>query len=163
MVREQPNRLVRKMRLAADDAAHAEDLAQDVLVRAVRSLAGVRGPADEALLCGWVDAIANNLVRNAHRTRSRRPRPAACDDAKGERVDPTAEPGARVEAEAVRDALASLLERLTPELRTVFVARVVEERSSAEVASELGITENLVRWRLHRARTLLRSWLDDLH
>jgi DNA-directed RNA polymerase specialized sigma24 family protein len=63
MVAEQPGRLARKMRAAGHEGLDAEDLAQETLVRAIRSLEGLRGPADEALLRGWVDRIAVNLSR----------------------------------------------------------------------------------------------------
>jgi RNA polymerase sigma factor (sigma-70 family) len=51
---------------------------------------------------------------------------------------------------------------LPADLRTVFIARVIDERPSAEVAAELGISDNLVRWRLHQARERLRSELERL-
>lgn len=162
MVAEQPDRLARKMRRAADDRAGADDLAQEVLLRAVRSLAGVRGPADEALLCGWVDTIAGNLIRNHHRDRTRRPRTDSLDEVG------FAEPAApestdeMVMAAAAGDALAELVALLPADLRTVFIARVIDERPSAEVAAELGISDNLVRWRLHQARERLRSELERL-
>ncbi len=171
MVTEQPERLVRKMRRAADASADAEDLAQEVLVRAVRSLAGLRGPADEALVCGWVDTIADNLVRNHHRARSRRPRVDAVDATDvAELGDAPARPGHGDHADhadhadriAADDALAALVARLPAGQREVFVARVVDERSTAEVARDLGIGEDLVRWRLLRARERLRLELDRL-
>jgi RNA polymerase sigma-70 factor (ECF subfamily) len=49
--------------------------------------------------------------------------------------------------------------QLKPDLRTVFVLRDIEELSTAETAETLGITENLVKVRLHRARLALREKL----
>lgn len=49
--------------------------------------------------------------------------------------------------------------QLKPDLRTVFVLRDIEELSTAETAEILGITENLVKVRLHRARLALREKL----
>jgi RNA polymerase sigma-70 factor (ECF subfamily) len=168
MIARQPDRLPRKMRAADVDPAGAEDLAQDTLMRALQSLAGLRGPADEALLCGWVDTIAGNLIRNHWRTQSRRVRtqPFPCragdDDAPvGEPVDDR-DPGRDVTAAASRAALDRLVAELPESLRAVFVARVVEERPGAEVALDLGVTEAAVRRRLHRARTMLRAALDDV-
>jgi len=48
---------------------------------------------------------------------------------------------------------------LKPELRAVFVLRDIDELSTAETAEVLGITENLVKVRLHRARLSLREML----
>jgi RNA polymerase sigma-70 factor (ECF subfamily) len=162
MLTEQPDRLARKMRRAADDRAGADDLAQEVLLRAVRSLAGLRGPADEALLCGWVDTIASNLIRNQYRDRARRPHLEALDTAGPDEPAVGDTTDDLVMANAARDALGRLVDVLPPELRAVFIARVIDERPSAEVAASLGISDNLVRWRLHQARERLRHELDQL-
>ena len=45
--------------------------------------------------------------------------------------------------------------------RTVFVLREVEELSTAETAACLEVSEELVKVRLHRARTELRRMLDE--
>jgi RNA polymerase sigma-70 factor (ECF subfamily) len=52
------------------------------------------------------------------------------------------------------------LDRLSFDHRTAFVLCEVEERSSSEVASILGIPEGTVRTRLHHARQKLRTWLE---
>lgn len=153
MVAEQPGRLARKMRAAGHHGADAEDLAQETLLRALRSLEGVRGPADEALMCGWVDRIATNLARSAHRTQARHPQDPL--ESAPEPVDPD-----DADLIACRRSLEPLLSGLPESQRVVFVARVLEERSTAEVATELGIPADLVRWRLRTARTRLRDQLD---
>lgn len=48
---------------------------------------------------------------------------------------------------------------LKPDLRSVFVLRDVEELSTAETAEVLGVSENVVKVRLHRARLALREML----
>lgn len=45
--------------------------------------------------------------------------------------------------------------------RSVFVSREIEGFDTAETASALGVTERVVKTRLHRARTLLREHLYD--
>lgn len=159
MLAEQPDRLVRIVRAADVDRGDAEDVAQDVVVRALRAVTGVTGPAEEALLCGWVATIATNTARNYRRSLARRPRPDPFDDHVPEPIDDT-DPGDDLVTTAAVTVLHELVERLPAGQRTVFVARVVDERSSAAVAAELGISEGLVRWRLHRARERLRAELD---
>lgn len=157
MIAEQPDRLVRKMR-AAGHSEDAEDLAQETLLRAIRSLNDLRGPTDEALMCGWVDRIAVNLSLNTRRSLARAPRTTPIPEAHlEEAVD-------RDEADlyACRRSLDPLLSILPPEQRTVFVARVLEERSTADVAVELGVPADLVRWRLRTARQKLRAHIDNL-
>ena len=73
MITQQPGRLARKMRAAGHTTAEAEDLAQETMVRALRALKDVRGPAEEALMCGWVDRIAANLLLNVRRSLARHP------------------------------------------------------------------------------------------
>lgn len=60
-----------------------------------------------------------------------------------------------------RRVLELQVQSLPESLRTVFVLRDIEELSTAEVAGVLGITESLVKVRLHRARLSLRERLAD--
>lgn len=69
----------------------------------------------------------------------------------------------RVEASGRLDARASLrelqvfLERLPPRQRVVFILKVVEGATSAEVGQALGISEGAVEQALVRARAALRE------
>lgn len=60
----------------------------------------------------------------------------------------------------LRTALARALRLLPEPYRSVFVLREIEEVSTAHVAGMLGISEECVRIRLHRARALLRRKLS---
>ncbi len=53
------------------------------------------------------------------------------------------------------------LDRLSDEQRAVFVLRDLEGWDTDEIAERLGITRDLVRQRLHRARLALRTLLAD--
>ena len=59
----------------------------------------------------------------------------------------------------LRRALAQALEMLPEAYRTVFTLREIDEMSTADAAGMLGISEECVRIRLHRARALLRQRL----
>lgn len=163
MVTEQPHRLPNRMLAGVRDRALAEDLSQETLTRALRSIATLRGPAEEALVCGWLEAIAKNVLRNHARSVSRRPdtvgwdetAPASC------RVVRACPDQAFADAET-RKAVGELIADLPPGLSAVFVARVIDEIPTAAVAERLGISQDLVRWRLHRARVLLRDRLQPL-
>ncbi len=56
-------------------------------------------------------------------------------------------------------ALSAAISSLPEMLRTTFILRDVEGLTTAEAASELGISESNVKVRLHRARTQLRHSL----
>jgi RNA polymerase sigma-70 factor (ECF subfamily) len=53
------------------------------------------------------------------------------------------------------------IDRLPETYRTVLLLRDLEELDTAEVAGLLGVTENAVKIRLHRARQALRTLLDQ--
>lgn len=53
------------------------------------------------------------------------------------------------------------LDRLSDDQRAVFVLRDLEGWDTDEIAARLGITRDLVRQRLHRARLALRALLAD--
>ena len=59
----------------------------------------------------------------------------------------------------LRTALVQALGVLPEAYRTVFMMREIEEISTTEAAGKLGISEECVRIRLHRARLLLRRRL----
>ena len=80
------------------------------------------------------------------------------------RFSDSAPPTGPAQQAEVRE-LAAFVERAVDELpdsyRTVFVMREVEELSTAETAECLEVSEELVKVRLHRARTELRRMLDE--
>jgi RNA polymerase sigma-70 factor, ECF subfamily len=135
-------------RLVAD-AGLAEDLTQDVFVKAWRELGGFRGAAQ---LSTWLHRVAVNTVLS-HQRRMR-PWLARLRDDEGEaeaRVhDPS--PG------AVRD-LERAIDRLPRRAREVFVLVDVEGYSHEEAARALGVAVGTSKAQLHRARGLLREML----
>ncbi len=52
------------------------------------------------------------------------------------------------------------IDRLPESYRTVLLLRDIEEVSTSEAATMLGVTENALKIRLHRARQALRTLLD---
>lgn len=60
-----------------------------------------------------------------------------------------------------RDALQKALAELTPTQRMVFELREMEEQSTDEVATILGLPAGTVRVHLHRARLRLRALLGE--
>jgi RNA polymerase sigma-70 factor (ECF subfamily) len=52
------------------------------------------------------------------------------------------------------------IEELPPSYRTVLMLRDIEELDTDETASMLGISQNAVKVRLHRARQALRTLLE---
>jgi RNA polymerase sigma-70 factor (ECF subfamily) len=132
----------------------ADDVAQEAFVRAWRSLDRFElgrpfGP--------WVCRIAANLAVN--HVRSPRAREEGLPE--GHAETPSADPGPLgivLDAEAKR-VLDAAVAGLSPEQRAVFVLRVVEEMTYAEIAGALGISPGTVMSRLFRARERLAKTL----
>jgi RNA polymerase sigma-70 factor (ECF subfamily) len=159
-------RLYRAARSVLNDDAEAEDVVQEAYVRAFTHLDGFRG---EARLSTWLTRIALNEALG--RLRRRRITVGLKDidviNDQGEaRVIylPSARQDCDPEAAAARAEVRRLLERAVDQLpdtfRMVFVLRDIEEMSTEETASHLGIRPETVKTRLHRARRLLRQALE---
>jgi len=134
--------------------AEAQDLTQEVFLRAVRSFERYedRGDAMHALLV----TVALNLLRD--RWRRRRPVAANVDDLP---YLATREPGPEQRAlDDLDDAAIQLaLKRLPDEQRRVIQLRVIEGRSSQEVADLLGRNAAAIRQIQRRALLELRESL----
>jgi RNA polymerase sigma-70 factor (ECF subfamily) len=161
MLEQQPARLPRRLQGIVRDPHLAEELAQEAVARAGGNLCRLRGGPDEALLCAWLDRIARNFAFNHLRNSSRRPFVQPLDTtAEAELAQTSEDAAASLLLADTREQLREALEELTPELRDVVIARLIQERSTADTAHRLGISEALVKWRLHRARAQLRQRLD---
>ncbi len=71
------------------------------------------------------------------------------------------DPEDRVALQEALRALQAALDALPAVTRQVVVMRSIEELSTAETAARLGLTEETVKIRLHRARRTLRRALDQ--
>lgn len=138
------------LRLCAD-AQYAEELTQDVFVRAWQKLEGFRG---ESAFSTWLHRLAVNVVLGARRSDGRRKARIVSDDLSIHQapVVGVSEPGARLDLER---AIAAL----PPGTRTVFVLQEVEGYGHQEIAQLTGRAEGTCKALLHRARKLLREAL----
>jgi RNA polymerase sigma-70 factor (ECF subfamily) len=135
--------------------AEAEEIAQEVFLRAHRALADFRG---DARLGTWLYAIASRLCLNRLASADRR---VARGDAALAEV-PAAAPDAADAAEhAQRDAaLRAAIAELPEERRIVLVLRDIEGLTYDEIAEALALEPGTVRSRLHRARMQLKDKLE---
>jgi RNA polymerase sigma-70 factor (ECF subfamily) len=145
----------------------AEEVLQETLLRAYRSLRHLKDPS---ALKSWVYRVAANTCMKMRRDGS----PRATADLEIDSLVPAPGPGGAPPSLAdwsgppidrlLRHELRGVLERsildLPAPFRLVVVLRDQEEFSTREVARILGITETLVKVRLHRARLALRRAID---
>jgi RNA polymerase sigma-70 factor, ECF subfamily len=162
VMRRHNTRLYRTVRSLLRDEAEAEDAMQDAYVHAFTHLDAFRA---ESQLSTWLTRIALNEALMRLRRRGRF-LDLAAPPGSDEETSPMNEPDSPLpspEQEAQTGELRVLLEgavdALPPASRAAFVLRDVEGLSTAEAAECLGITEESVRTRLHRARGLLREEL----
>ncbi|WP_264925077.1 RNA polymerase sigma factor [Streptomyces sp. A012304] len=144
------------------DPEVVREVVQDTFVAVWRSASGHGG--GEA--GGWLWTIAARRLVDARRARERAGRieTAPMDTARVERAPAAVLPSAeeRVLAGLEFGDVGTALDRISPELREVLRATVVDGLTTRETARLLGIPEGTVKTRAMRARAELRAALDRL-
>lgn len=149
------------------NAADAEDIVQDVFIRALEK----PDLKTEEPLRPWLLRVAMNLSRDYLRKRRQQgyvgpwlPSPVPTDEeAEIDQSDvATADsPETRYNLlESISLAFLLALEALTPAQRAVLLLRDVFDYSTTEAAELLGITENTVRVTLYRARRVMQTYRE---
>lgn len=137
--------------------ADAEDITQEVFIRAYRAMAEYAPERIRQLnLPGWIWTIAVNLCRNAARTRSRRPRTVELDR---DAFEAGAGPEAGAEQADENRVWAERLSHLSPPQRTAVVLRHVVGLSYADIAEATGRAEGTVKADVHRGIAKLKEAL----
>ena len=160
IVRRYNQRLFRVARSIVGEDAEAEDIVQEAYVNAYQHLTQFEGRAPFST---WLTRIAV-YEASARRRKRQQLRLVTSGDVEIESME--ARPVNRDAAEVASQrelgrVLAAAIEALPPELRLVFSLRLVERLSTQETADCLELTPANVKVRLHRARLLLRSWIDQ--
>jgi RNA polymerase sigma-70 factor (ECF subfamily) len=138
----------------------AEEVAQETLLRVFESLGQLREPEQ---VRAWVFRIAKNACLMQRRKSVFAPvRELSTDE-----LLPEEEPsGVELppDREYLQGELRAVLDRIIAELpanyRSVVVLRDMEELSTDETAEILDVSPDVVKTRLHRARTAMRQKLD---
>src|SRR5262245_2176596 len=137
----------------------SEDMAQETFIIAWHRLRDLRDPSK---LRQWLCGIVRNIAANAIRRELRRGgEPESLDVAAGElsvEDDPAAQTITREEETLLWRTLAEMPESY----REPLVLFYREERSVAEVAMKLDLTEDTVKQRLSRGRGMLREEMTAL-
>jgi len=144
----------------------AEDVLQEAFLKAFQHLAEFR---EDSRFYTWLVRIAvNEALMKLRRIRSNRTVPL--EDEIGEDGDPIPReladwkpnPEQVFAQEEIESILREAAQKLPASYRTVFLLRDMEELSTAEAASVLGLTEGTVKARLFRARLMLREELSKV-
>lgn len=144
-------RAVRRVALRfAKDRDAADDLAQRAFIRAMSHVGELKGPFKP-----WLMRIVVNLGRNHVRDHARFIDAPLHEPSYEQRHDEKIDTERR--REKVRQALLQLGERQ----REVVILRIDAQLSFAEIAAELGITENNAKVSYHHAVRRLRAFVGD--
>jgi RNA polymerase sigma-70 factor (ECF subfamily) len=152
------------------DRGEAEDMAQDVFLKAYAGLSGFRG---SSRFSTWLYAIASHHCLNYLASRARRPVPESTLGPAGSDVDDPpglierAADGAPradeiLERQETARQVQEALQGLTGDHRLVLILREIQGLSYEEIAEAIGAEVGTVRSRLHRARMALKLRLVSI-
>lgn len=166
LMRRYNQRLYRVTRAILRDEAEAEDVMQQAYLNAYAHLDQF---AERARFATWLTKIAVYEAMARARRRAGTVAAVVPLDTGSERPEdtmlavPAADPSPEHLAFAgeLRTLLEAAIDALPGGYRAVFILREVEGLSTAETAECLGLSEEVVKTRLHRAKALLREALYD--
>jgi RNA polymerase sigma-70 factor (ECF subfamily) len=147
-----------------NNGADAEEIAQEAFLNALKGLKNFRA---EAKFSTWLIQIALNEARMRLR-RSRTQAHQSLDEIAGNEdsdfvprdfADWREIPSEALARKELRQIIEKTLLSLRPIYREVLVLRDVQDLSTAETSQVLGISEDLVKTRLRRARLQMREAL----
>ena len=146
--------------LVASGSSYHEacDLVQSTFLKIWKMRDDLRDVAGD--VSGLAFTIARNLRKNLVRDDARISFVDEIKDEDAGSVGPTASPS---DAEYLRRRLNEAFSKLPPILREAYTLFQIGEMSIREIANQTGISENLVKVRIFRAKEKLREILSDLH
>lgn len=163
--------MLRFARRRIRDEALAEDTVQDALLAALSASGSFQG---QSAIRTWLIGILNHKIQDAFRRETRYVKLDTQDDDVGdgdERLERAAsaqlstadddDPMNEVARRRMHAALVQEVERLPEGMRSVFMLQAIEGVATADVCTQLNITEANVWVRLHRARKRLGERLVD--
>jgi RNA polymerase sigma-70 factor (ECF subfamily) len=161
LMRRHNQRVYRAARAVVKDEAEVEDVMQQAYINAFTHLHQFE---ERSQFSTWLIRIALHEAfgrrRKMQRTESMTGIQSNLDEDRGELMDTIASPQADPERQAYAQELNRVLEAAVDTLpetyRTVFMLRDIEGLSTSETGEGLGLREEAVKTRLHRARAMIR-------
>jgi RNA polymerase sigma-70 factor (ECF subfamily) len=145
------------------NAEIAEDLTQEAMLRAHRSLSALK---DQNRLVPWLYKIATNICRDYYRKQSSTSRvvqeSADLFSLEGLRDEDAPQLDQVMECAEMGECVQKYFTKLPDTHRAVILLHDVEGMTNQEIADMLGVSLDNTKIRLHRARKQLRSILEDV-
>ncbi|MCX8052991.1 MAG: sigma-70 family RNA polymerase sigma factor [Armatimonadetes bacterium] len=145
------------------DRDEAADLTQETFVAAYRTISEFRG---DASIYTWLYRIAINKCKNAFKAREKRrdyislEMKVDIDEDHCTASSDLNEPAAVIERKELREQIELAISQLPFDYRIVAVLRDLHGLSYDEIARAAGLSVDVVRTRLARARAMLRRRLE---
>jgi RNA polymerase sigma-70 factor (ECF subfamily) len=158
LMRRHNQRVYRAARAVVKDESEVEDVMQQAYVNAFTHLHQFE---ERSEFSTWLTRIVlNEAFARRHKLESSASISASVDDDRGAFMETMRSPGPDPERQAYAQELRRVLEEAVDELpehyRTVFMLRDIEGLSTSETSVGLGVGEEAVKTRLHRARAMIR-------
>ncbi len=159
LVRRHQAAMIRLARVLTSGRGDAEDLAQDVFVRAWRSLRSFRG---ESTFRTWLHRVAINVIRTSQTRQGRLMRVFAPRDRDEIPHDPASGEEPVDATLARRQVIDRALAALPDDLRVAVTLRDMQGLDYKEIAAALDVPIGTVESRIFRARQRLKPLLEML-
>jgi RNA polymerase sigma-70 factor (ECF subfamily) len=164
LMRRHNQRVYRVVRAVVKDEADVEDVMQQAYINAFTHLHQFE---ERSQFSTWLIRIALHEAFSRRKALRRRESLASLhpgtEDGGGAQADaftsPAADPERQAYAKELRRVLQDAVDTLPETYRTVFMLRDVEGLSTSETGDGLGLGEEAVKTRLHRARAMIRRAL----
>jgi RNA polymerase sigma-70 factor (ECF subfamily) len=159
LVRRTSRLVFARLYLETGDTHRAEDLLQETLLQAFRS---IRNLADPGGFRAWLLRIAQNVAIDAARRDSRRRRAAPMSfgpDALKAVAARDERPEDHLDREELRSKVLAVLRSLPEEYRLPLTLRYLGDADYDTIRTQLGLSNGSLRGLLHRGMKLLRSKL----
>jgi len=158
LMRRHNQKVYRAVRAVVKEESEAEDVMQQAYLNAFTHLDQFE---ERSQFSTWLIRISLNEAfgrRRKMRQYESMAQPSSDSDReKNALISPQADPERQAYAQELRRVLESAVDTLPETYRTVFMLRDIEGLSTSEAAAGLGLGDEAVKTRLHRARAMIRS------
>ena len=165
LMRRHNQRIYRVARAVVNDERDVEDVMQQAYINAFTHLDQFE---ERAQFSTWLTRITLNEAFGRRRRQKSEPitsLPSPSDEHAGALMErmtsPQPDPERQAYAGELRHALEQAVEALPENYRVVFMLRDIEGLSTSETGEGLGLGEEAVKTRLHRARVMIRRSVTE--
>lgn len=133
----------------------SEDLTQETFVKAFNAISNFNG---KSKISTWLYRIAVNVtIDYQKKLATHKESPSELNDCETINHTNSEETDNQCQKHAIRDILFSTISKMPEQQKEVFILREINGCSTKEVAEILDCSLDLVKWRLHKARSYLRK------